>query len=160
MGLKVFNLQCDQGHLFEGWFRSHEDYDNQQARGLIECPVCQSGSVQKMLSAPRLNMGRAQMPEQTQQGGSADSVAAPVIAGSSGELATLQAAVLQQFRALVRSSEDVGVRFAEEARLIHEGQADVRPIRGIATAEEREQLAEEGIAVMALPEFLDDDRLN
>lgn len=160
MGLKVFNLQCDQSHLFEGWFRSHEDYDDQQARGLIECPVCQSGSVHKMLSAPRLNMGRGQMPEQSAQSGASSSGAASAAPGPSGELAAIQGAIFEQLRALVRSSEDVGVRFAQEARLIHEGQVDARPIRGIATAEEREELAEEGIAVMALPAFLDDERLN
>jgi hypothetical protein len=67
---------------------------------------------------------------------------------------------LQQFRTLVRSSEDVGVRFAEQARLIHEGQADARPIRGVATPQECDELAEEGIAVVVVPEFLNDDRLN
>src|SRR5690606_21288239 len=56
MALKVFDLQCDQGHLFEGWFSSHEDYDTQQARGLLTCPMCASATITKRLSAPRLNV--------------------------------------------------------------------------------------------------------
>ena len=55
MALKVFDLQCEHSHIFEGWFGSHEDYDAQQARGLITCPVCGSASITKRLSAPRLS---------------------------------------------------------------------------------------------------------
>jgi hypothetical protein len=71
----------------------------------------------------------------------------------------LQAAVMHQMREFVRKTENVGDRFADEARRIHEGESDERPIRGTATQQEREALAEEGIAVVALPEFLDADRL-
>ena len=56
MALKVFDLQCEHGHIFEGWFGSHEDYDAQQARGLVSCPVCASATITKRLSAPRLNV--------------------------------------------------------------------------------------------------------
>ena len=62
-------------------------------------------------------------------------------------------------REFIRKTENVGDRFADEARRIHDGSADERPIRGVATSEEREALAEEGIAVVALPDFLDTDRL-
>jgi len=57
MGLKVFDLQCANSHLFEGWFGSHDDYDAQQARGLVSCPMCQGTTITKRLSAPRLNVG-------------------------------------------------------------------------------------------------------
>jgi len=161
MGLKVFDLQCDNGHLFEGWFGSHEDYDSQEARGLVTCPVCQSGSVVKRLSAPHLNVGHfsdgpATTSAQPSDAGSRELVAATP---ESGQLVQLQAAILQQMREFIRKTENVGDRFADEARRIHEGSADERPIRGIATAEERDALAEEGIAVVALPDFLDTDRL-
>jgi hypothetical protein len=66
---------------------------------------------------------------------------------------------MQQMRDFVRKTENVGDQFADEARRIHEGGSDDRPIRGTATPQEREALAEEGIAVVALPEFLDIDRL-
>ncbi|MCC7227400.1 MAG: DUF1178 family protein [Burkholderiaceae bacterium] len=161
MGLKVFDLQCDNGHLFEGWFGSHEDYDAQEARGLITCPVCQSGSVVKRLSAPHLNMGHATESQTLPSVQAAGAGAREVVAASpeSGQLAQLQAAILQQMREFIRKTENVGTQFADEARRIHEGSADERPIRGIATHEERQALAEEGIAVVALPDFLDTDRM-
>ena len=151
MALKVFDLQCDHSHVFEGWFGSHEDYDAQQARGLVTCPVCGSSTITKRLSAPRLNVAHLHAP----------AAQPPVPAGASDaeKMAALQAAVMCQVRALVRSTENVGPRFAEEARRIHEGDADDRPIRGTATVEEREALAEDGIDVMAVPDFLDDERL-
>jgi hypothetical protein len=71
----------------------------------------------------------------------------------------LQAEVLKHIRQIVRSTENVGARFAQEARRIHDGEVTERPIRGTATPQEREELAEEGIAVMPIPAFLDDDRL-
>jgi hypothetical protein len=64
-----------------------------------------------------------------------------------------------QMREFIRKTENVGDRFADEARKIHEGESEERPIRGTATQEERESLAEDGIAVVALPDFLDTDRM-
>ncbi len=55
--MKVWDLQCSQGHSFEGWFGSQEDYDAQQARGLLTCPLCNDTAITKLLSAPRLNLG-------------------------------------------------------------------------------------------------------
>ena len=142
MGLKVFDLQCANGHLFEGWFSSHEDYDSQQARGMMSCPVCQSDTIEKKLSAPRLNVGQA-------VGASSDVI----------ERTNLQASIIREMREHIRNTENVGARFADEARRIHEGESDDRPIRGTATPQERESLAQDGIAVVAVPEFLDTDRL-
>lgn len=153
MALKVFDLQCDQGHLFEGWFGSHDDYDAQQARGLVTCPVCASAHITKRLSAPRLNVAHLHAPPAPASGAVRPAEAGPAA------MARMQAAVLRQIRDMVRKTENVGPRFAEEARRIHEGDADKRPIRGTATAEERLALSEDGIDVMALPDFLDDDRL-
>ena len=156
MGLKVFDLQCEHGHVFEGWFGSHEDYDSQQARGLVTCPVCQSAVIEKKLSAPRLNVGHYAEPVQPSASESRELVAT---SQNANQIAQMQAFVLQQMRELVSNTENVGERFAEEARRIHAGESDERPIRGIATREERESLAEEGIAVVSLPDFLDVDRL-
>lgn len=156
MSLKVFNLQCDQGHLFEGWFGSHADYDDQQDRGLLTCPVCQSGQIQKMPSAPRINSSRPLVdapierpPEQS----------VPTVSGGAPDMAKLQAAILAQMRQFVSAAEDVGAGFAQEARAIHEGEAQARSIRGTTTAEEREELIEEGVSFMTVPDFLSDDRL-
>lgn len=144
MALKVFDLACDAGHVFEGWFTSREDYDRQCERGLLCCPVCDSKAVTRQVSAARLNVSGA-----TQ---------APVPVDGS-DAARQQANALRQLREWVRSTDNVGAAFATEARRIHEGDAPARPIRGTASASERQALVEEGIAVMPLPSILDDEQL-
>lgn len=140
MSLKVFNLQCADGHLFEGWFSSHEDYDEQQQRGLLTCPMCQNANIEKRPSAPRLNFGKGE--------------SLPSLSDSEA-----QALMLKKMREVVLASEDVGVQFAEEARRIHDGEAQERSIRGVATAQECAELAQDGIAVVAVPEFLNGEPL-
>ncbi|MBI2746733.1 MAG: DUF1178 family protein [Burkholderiales bacterium] len=142
--MKVFNLQCSAHHLFEGWFASEEDYSSQVERGLLECPLCADKTIQKLPSAPRLNFGAAQAP---QAASSADKQA--VVTGDPAQ--ALQAAYLQLARRIVSETEDVGERFAEEARKIHYGETEERGIRGQASPAETEALMEEGIAVMPLP---------
>lgn len=161
MALKVFDLSCEHDHLFEGWFASQQSYDDQLAQGLVRCPVCQSTQVLRRVSAPHLNLRHSPMRDAPQelskttiQKGQA-AVASP----SSQQLARLQAEVLRQVRGIVRQSEDVGNRFADEARRMHEGEAKERPIRGIASLDECRELAEDGISVMPIPDILDDDRL-
>lgn len=141
MAFKVFDLQCDAGHVFEGWFASHGDYESQHENGLLGCPVCSSKAITRRVSAPRLNVSGATQPP----------------APSSPE--TMQAELIRQVRAVLRSTENVGARFAEEARRIHEGDAPERPIRGTASMAEHEALVDDGIAVMPVPAIFDDDRL-
>lgn len=155
MALKVFDLQCEHGHVFEGWFASHDDYDTQRARGLVACPMCDSKQIAKRLSAPHLNVSHLHAPESAPL----EPAAARDDKAAMAAMAALQARVMRQVRELVRSTENVGPRFAEEARRIHEGEADERPIRGTATQEERAALADDGIEVLALPAFLDDGQL-
>ncbi|MBS0341697.1 MAG: DUF1178 family protein [Proteobacteria bacterium] len=143
--MKVLNLQCSHGHGFEGWFASNEAFETQLASGLVECPMCGGKEVTKMLSAPRLNLGagkEAAPPTQTQQ--------------DQQEAAQQHGRWLRAVRELMASTEDVGDRFADEARKIHYGEVKERGIRGQATREESAALAEEGIAVMqiALPSAL------
>ena len=164
MSLKVFNLQCDAGHLFEGWFGSHDDYDAQQARGLISCPMCQSAQIKKMPSAPRINSSKTLVPASeypSAEGASAQAraTASSALKETPSQLQQLQATMLSHLRAAVNSAEDVGEAFAQEARAIHEGDAQARSIRGIASEQERQELAEEGIAIMQVPDFLGDERL-
>ena len=172
MSLKVFDLQCDQGHVFEGWFASADSYESQQSRGLLSCPVCNSSQVSKKLSAPRLNLGHGKNPDAAPGAvplpagghgvattGTPAAGGTQVAAPAAAQMAQLQAEVMRHIRQMVRNTEDVGLRFAEEARRMHEGETQERAIRGTATLQERRELAEEGIAVMPIPEFLDDDRL-
>jgi hypothetical protein len=138
--MKVFNLACEHEHRFEGWFGSADDYDTQHVRGLVECPVCASTAVRKLLSAPRLNLSGAS--ESPQPSVKPDTPAAPLDA---------QALFMKVARNIVENTEDVGERFAEEARRIHYNESPERGIRGVASPYEARELAEEGIEVFAFP---------
>jgi hypothetical protein len=137
--MKVLNLQCGHAHGFEGWFASEDDFQDQLARGLVECPLCGDLHVTKLPSAPRLNLGAAEPKAPPKQ----EVVSAPN--------AQLQAAWMQLVQKVMANTEDVGERFAEEARKIHYGEADERGIRGQASREETRELLEEGIGVLPLP---------
>jgi len=136
--MKVLNLQCRQAHAFEGWFASEDEFQQQLARGIVECPLCGDHEVSKLPSAPRLNLGSARDAEPRN-----DIVKAPP--------RDLQAAWLKVVRHVMANTEDVGDRFAEEARRIHYGEAQERGIRGQASPEQTEALLEEGIDVLPLP---------
>jgi hypothetical protein len=156
--MKVLDLRCDNGHGFEGWFGSDEDFMSQNGRGLIECPMCADKIVTRMPSAPRLNLsGAREVPPSPASGttgaaASSDAVSAPGLPATRpvGQ-PDLQAVWLATVRHLVANTEDVGPRFAEEARRIHYGETPQRGIRGQATPDERSALQEEGIETMSLP---------
>jgi len=141
--MKVLDLNCQHGHVFEGWFASEDDFQSQKARALVQCPMCGDAHIEKRLSAPRLNLG-AQAPA----AGSAPQSSTPAPAAASRR--ALQAAWLRASRELVAKSEDVGERFAAEARRMHHGETEARAIRGQATVEQAVELLEEGIGVMPL----------
>lgn len=158
MALKVFDLQCENQHVFEGWFKSLENFEQQQEQKLLSCPVCHSVVVHKMLSAPRLNLRHTKELSSNQvPAASTPSSAAPAAGGI--DVAAMQAEVMRQVRNLFSQADNVGANFAEEARKIHHGEVEERSIRGSATVEECVELAEEGIAVLPIPDYLDDDRL-
>lgn len=140
----VLNLACEAGHSFEGWFASSSDFDSQQQRGLLSCPLCNSAQVRKMPSAPRLNLGAE--PSASAAASTSTSTSAPTPTPID-----LQRQVLQAVRTMMANTEDVGDRFATEARRIHYGEAEERGIRGRATPDEARELADEGIDVVALP---------
>ncbi len=153
--MKVLDLQCTHSHAFEGWFASEEDFQGQLARGLVECPLCGDHDINKKLSAPRLNLATTRGDKPLEP-----AMAAPASPESSvppsQEVASLapqqlQAAWLQMVQHVMANTEDVGEKFADEARKIHYGESQERNIRGQASREETEALQEEGIAVMPLP---------
>jgi hypothetical protein len=139
--MKVLNLQCRHAHAFEGWFGSEDDFQGQLARGLVECPLCGDVEIAKLPSAPRLNFGAA------------EPKAAP--ASKQEVMATpdaqMQAAWMQMVKHVLANTEDVGEKFAEEARRIHYGETEERGIRGQVSKEETQALLEEGISVLPLP---------
>ncbi len=130
----VFDLKCaTQGHGFEGWFGSSEDYDSQSARGLVICPICGDVEVGKAPMAPRVGAKGNQAP--------ADPAA---VKKALAEMADLQSRMLE-------SSVFVGDRLPDEARAIHLGEAEARAIHGRASRDEAKTLVEEGIPVAPLP---------
>lgn len=157
----VVDLHCALGHDFEGWFGSADDLADQQARGLVTCPICGGHEVVRRPSAPRLNVSGmkeaaqaapASVPDASVSGGGGQSPEGARHAEMAQDVArALRSMYAELVREVASRTEDVGERFAEEARRIHHGEAPERGIRGQASVEEREALADEGIEVMALP---------
>lgn len=158
--MKVLNLRCAHDHRFEGWFGSDDDYRTQIEGGLLACPMCGDLAIERLPSAPRLNVSRARPPageasapaaEGGRHSSGGDTGDKVVPSGKASQELTLQSLWMQAVRHVIANTDDVGDRFAEEARRIHYGEADERPIRGKATRDEAEALREEGIEVMPLP---------
>lgn len=146
----VLNLACDQGHGFEGWFGSAMYFDQQRERGLLSCPMCSSQQVSRRPSAPRLNLSGSARDDNPSAPG--PSMPASASTPAQQELPIqLQRRLMQAVRQVMAQTEDVGERFAEEARRIHYGESQQRGIRGQTSSEEARALAEEGIEVLALP---------
>ena len=131
-----FALSCDNGHGFEGWFRDNRDFDGQKEKGFLSCPVCDSTEVAKALMAPAVATARKR-----------EGVALAANADQRRMLSELKA-LTEKLRA---GAEDVGDRFADEARKIHFGETEKRGIFGRATAEEAASLAEDGVDFLPLP---------
>jgi len=131
----IFDLKCaPQGHVFEAWFGSSEEYEAQRARGLVSCPLCGSGEIDKAPMAPAVGA----------KGNQADGPAPAQMKALLGAMADAQ-------KKLLETSEHVGPRFADEARAIHLGEAEARAIHGQATAQQADELREEGVPVAPLP---------
>lgn len=142
----VFDLLCAGEHRFEGWFSSAGDFASQHKRSLVQCPTCGSAEVRRIPSAARFNLG-AQPPKETV------SKAPERTKEMEGKdpFAIAQMLYSRMLDDLLTKSEDVGKEFPAEARRIFYSEADVRPIRGQATDEEHQELADEGIPVLRLP---------
>ena len=145
--MKVLDLRCSHGHGFEGWFASNEAFETQLSAGLVECPVCADTRIVKLLSAPRLNLGNAKAPAEAAASSAPDS---PGKAQLPAEMSP-EARWMRAVREVLAKTEDVGERFADEARKMHYGEAEERGIRGQATQEAADALREEGIDVFSLP---------
>jgi hypothetical protein len=146
--MKVLNLRCASGHVFEGWFASEDDFMGQNGRAQIECPLCADRVITRMPAAPRLNLSGAKAPEKASTPAQAPALAPSATPTADADMQTVW---LSAVRKLMAQTEDVGTRFAEEARRIHYGESPHRGIRGHATPEQREALQEEGIETVAIP---------
>lgn len=134
-----YALLCEHGHAFEGWFGASADFDDQQARGLLECPVCGSKAVRKAIMAPAVAGTKRTSAEPRGPDNPAPSQAMMMEA-----MGRLRRHVEENF-------DDVGDAFAAEARAIHEGRSEDRGIYGQATAAEVKKLVDDGVPVAPLP---------
>ncbi|NNG02668.1 MAG: DUF1178 family protein [Inquilinus sp.] len=144
----LFDLRCRDGHGFEAWFKNGATYDDQVAAGIVSCPVCGSTAVEKAPMAPRILKGQAGRSGPDERAGS-EGLAA------SGDRPVAMGQIREKLTALRRhveeNSDDVGKRFAEEARRIHYGEVPHRDIHGSASDDQAAELADEGVAFTQIP---------
>lgn len=149
-----YDLRCEQGHAFESWFQSSSAYDSQRKRKLIGCPSCGSMKIEKAIMAPRLSgtkkRGRVEAPSET------TAVEAPAPSLVMTQELELRAKLKELRDHVVKNADNVGERFPNEARKMHYGDIEHRPIYGEASADEAKSLIDEGIEVMPLPTLPED----
>lgn len=158
-----YALLCDSEHAFEAWFRDSDAFDEQSRAGMVDCPACGSSAVRKALMAPAVRTVRAQGPavpspekSATEQAGTAPEQVVLPPGGLSDKARQMRALIRELHTKLRESADDVGSRFPEEARKIHDGESEPRAIYGSATGEQARALIEDGIAVMPLPTLPDE----
>ena len=128
----AFDMECSQGHVFEGWFDNSEAFEEQNASGLVSCPYCDDSSIRKVISPVAVKKS------------SQDIQPAP-------ESVDYQRLAKEVVDYITKNSEDVGAQFAAEALKIHYGVEEKRNIRGSATQEEEKTLKEEGVEFFKIP---------
>ena len=140
----IYNLLCKKKHNFEGWFPSFEDFQKQADKKLISCPTCGTTKVEKVPHACAVHVKKEQPPAPPAK----KNVPAPAAPPTAAEFKEM---LLRVHHYVKENFEDVGPRFAEEAKQRHKGEAAERPIHGTATISEVKELAEEGVPCMPLP---------
>jgi hypothetical protein len=153
-----YNLQCERGHAFESWFQSSSAYDSQVKRKLVSCPACGSTKVEKAIMAPQIVSSRKRQESAAAPTAESTAVAAPtptsLMMAQERELRTK----LKELRDhIVKNADNVGESFPNEARKMHYGEIEHRPIYGEASPDEARALIEEGVEVAPLP-VLPEDR--
>ena len=153
-----YHLRCERGHAFESWFQSSSAYESQEKRKLVNCPVCGSAKVERAIMAPQIvskkGRGHAEPAAPAAVPEVAASATTPLLMAQEREL---RAKIKELREHIVKNADNVGERFPNEARKMHYGDIEHRPIYGDASPEEARALIEEGVEVTPLP-VLPDDR--
>jgi hypothetical protein len=154
-----YNLRCERDHTFESWFQSSSAYESQERRKLISCPVCGSDKVERAIMAPKVVSRKSREREAPTPAAASTEVAAPAAATPlmMAQERELRAKLKELRDHIVKNADNVGERFPNEARKMHYGDIEHRPIYGEASPDEARSLIEEGIEVSPLP-VLPDDR--
>jgi hypothetical protein len=152
-----YSLRCERGHAFESWFQCSSAYDSQVKRKLVTCPACGSAKVEKAIMAPQIVSKKGRDSAAPAPAASTDVTApasTPLMMAQERELR----AKLRELRDhIVKNADNVGERFPNEARKMHYGDIEHRPIYGEASPDEARSLIEEGVEVSPLP-VLPEDR--
>jgi hypothetical protein len=157
-----YALRCEHDHAFESWFSDSAAYDSQVKRKLVSCPVCNSVKVEKAIMAPRIigKKGRGR-PEPVSASAETPAVAETPAPGATPLMMTQERELRAKLKELrdhvVKNADNVGERFPNEARKMHYGEIEHRPIYGEASPEEAKSLIDEGVEVSPLP-VLPEDR--
>lgn len=152
-----YALRCERGHEFESWFQSSQAYESQVRRKLVECPNCGSAKVEKAIMAPRIvgKKGRAALPAPAAPSEVTETAPTPMMMAP--QEVELRAKLKELRDHIVKNADNVGSQFPEQARKMHYGDIEHRPIYGEASPKEARELIDEGIEVAPLP-VLPDDR--
>lgn len=129
----AFDLECSEGHQFEGWFENHDSYEEQKKKRMISCPYCNNTKVKKILSPIKMRIkseSRSKLLEERI------------------DYNKLEKEVVEYIH---QNFEDLGPDFTKEALKIHYGVSEKRNIRGTASEEEEKVLKDEGIQFIKLP---------
>jgi hypothetical protein len=157
-----YNLRCERGHTFESWFQSSSAYEAQEKRKLVNCPACGSAKVERAIMAPQIVSKKGRDNAAPAPAVPTDVAATEVATQGSTPLLMAQErelrAKLKELRDhIVKNADNVGDRFPNEARKMHYGDIEHRPIYGEASPDEARALIDEGVEVSPLP-VLPDDR--
>jgi hypothetical protein len=145
-----YHLRCDRAHAFESWFQDSSAYDKQAKRGLVTCPVCGSSEVEKTIMAPNV-------PAKTRKSGAeSEPSQAEKVALMTAEQRELRKKIKALHEELASKADNVGESFPDEARKMHYGEIDHRPIYGRAKPEEAKELIEEGVEILPIPGLPDE----
>ena len=136
-----YSLSCANGHAFDGWFRSSGDYDVQAERGLLDCPVCGEHKIEKALMTPSVATSEEQAAE-------------PALIGGREERVRAMYRMVRD--EVTKNAENVGPRFAEVARQMHDGEIEKASVYGVASSEEVRALSEDGVEFHPLPPLPDE----
>jgi hypothetical protein len=152
-----YTLRCERGHAFESWFQSSSAYEAQEKRKLVNCPVCGSAKVERAIMAPRIVSKRGREDAAPAPAATTDVTAPASTPLMMAQERELRAKIKELRDHIVKNADNVGERFPNEARKMHYGDIEHRPIYGEATPDEARSLIEEGVEVSPLP-VLPDDR--
>jgi len=158
-----YALRCERDHPFESWFQSSSAYESQVKRKLVECPTCGSTKVEKAIMAPRIvkSIAGKTRGEAAPPVAAAPEILPPAAPGPQSLMMARERELRAKLKELrdhiVKNADNVGEQFPNEARKMHYGDIEHRPIFGEASLQEARELIEEGIEVAPIP-VLPDDR--